>query len=366
MSGEHVLSVLQLPRAAFDRLRPFVDRCLELFRTGSLPLLTDGARGGHTQRQAHAADAVPARALRPIVRETPRPYRPGLTLPAGRVSAGPVDVTAFLGQPHVQQQVRALGGRWLLFLVVVVVSLPTSPHAQSHPNRSLQASSPQTLQPSKPSNPGPQTLILLPKVYQALTRREARLRARGLPLPRNPHDNLAHGGCWLSGLPHPPLLCLPALHLNGWPPVALEVGRRPQPCERSHLPRGSIATNWPSPHRDVSPPSRARVPGRAQGATAGRGLCVFVGSAALQAGQTLFAAHLRSRASEQPLIPLPQVYIGEEGDMTAQGGSIMGFAKSWKSCPIHSWSGGKKLADMPGAGGSGVGLGFGGRFPRTK
>jgi hypothetical protein len=37
-----VLSVLPLPRAAFDNLRPFVDRCLELFRVGELPLLTDG------------------------------------------------------------------------------------------------------------------------------------------------------------------------------------------------------------------------------------------------------------------------------------------------------------------------------------
>lgn len=43
-----------------------------------------------------------------------------------------------------------------------------------------------------------------------------------------------------------------------------------------------------------------------------------------------------------------QVYIGEEGDTTIHGGSIMAFAKSWKSGPIHSWSGGKKLADMPG------------------
>jgi hypothetical protein len=45
-----------------------------------------------------------------------------------------------------------------------------------------------------------------------------------------------------------------------------------------------------------------------------------------------------------------KVYIGEEADVTAQGGSIMAFAKSWKSGPIHSWSGGRKLADMPGKG----------------
>lgn len=43
-SGEHVLSVLPLPRLAFDNLRPFVNRVLELFRVGALPLLTDGAR----------------------------------------------------------------------------------------------------------------------------------------------------------------------------------------------------------------------------------------------------------------------------------------------------------------------------------
>jgi hypothetical protein len=92
-TGEHVLSVLPLPRAAFASLRPFADRALDLFRAGALPLLTDG-----------------------------------------RVSAGPVDLVAFLAQRHAQQQ-----------------------------------------------------------VYQALARREARLRAAGLPLARNPHDNLAHG-----------------------------------------------------------------------------------------------------------------------------------------------------------------------------
>lgn len=32
-----------------------------------------------------------------------------------------------------------------------------------------------------------------PQVYQALQRREARLRQQGLPIPRNPHDNLQHG-----------------------------------------------------------------------------------------------------------------------------------------------------------------------------
>lgn len=34
--------------------------------------------------------------------------------------------------------------------------------------------------------------------------------------------------------------------------------------------------------------------------------------------------------------------------MTRKGGSIMGFCKSWRSLPIRSWSGGIKMADMPG------------------
>ena len=46
---------------------------------------------------------------------------------------------------------------------------------------------------------------------------------------------------------------------------------------------------------------------------------------------------------------LLQVYVGEEGDATKKGGSIMGFCKSWRSLPIRSWSGGAKVADMPGA-----------------
>jgi hypothetical protein len=43
------------------------------------------------------------------------------------------------------------------------------------------------------------------------------------------------------------------------------------------------------------------------------------------------------------------VYIGEEGDVTCHGNSIMAFNKSWKGNPIRSWSGGVKVADMPGA-----------------
>ena len=35
--------------------------------------------------------------------------------------------------------------------------------------------------------------------------------------------------------------------------------------------------------------------------------------------------------------------------MTSNGNSIMSFNKSWKSCAIRSWSGGTKMADMPGA-----------------
>ncbi|CAL8471179.1 g10721 [Coccomyxa elongata] len=43
-----------------------------------------------------------------------------------------------------------------------------------------------------------------------------------------------------------------------------------------------------------------------------------------------------------------KIYIGEECDVTCKGGSIMGFCKSWRSLPIRSWSGGIKMADMPG------------------
>ncbi|KAK9919052.1 hypothetical protein WJX75_009029 [Coccomyxa subellipsoidea] len=44
-----------------------------------------------------------------------------------------------------------------------------------------------------------------------------------------------------------------------------------------------------------------------------------------------------------------KIYIGEECDVTRNGGSIMGFCKSWRSLPIRSWSGGVKMADMPGS-----------------
>jgi hypothetical protein len=42
------------------------------------------------------------------------------------------------------------------------------------------------------------------------------------------------------------------------------------------------------------------------------------------------------------------MYIGEECDVTASGKSVMAFGKSWKGNPIRSWSGGRKMADMPG------------------
>lgn len=40
-----------------------------------------------------------------------------------------------------------------------------------------------------------------------------------------------------------------------------------------------------------------------------------------------------------------QIYIGEECDLTKSGASVTAFAKSWRSLPIQSWSGGVKMAD---------------------
>ena len=42
------------------------------------------------------------------------------------------------------------------------------------------------------------------------------------------------------------------------------------------------------------------------------------------------------------------VYIGDEYDKTRFGKSIMGLPKAWKSAPIQSWSGGKRIADPTG------------------
>lgn len=42
------------------------------------------------------------------------------------------------------------------------------------------------------------------------------------------------------------------------------------------------------------------------------------------------------------------VYIGDEFDRTVNGSKIMEYNKIWQSNPIQSWSGGKKLQDMPG------------------
>jgi hypothetical protein len=58
--------------------------------------------------------------------------------------------------------------------------------------------------------------------------------------------------------------------------------------------------------------------------------------------------HLHEELQSRRL-PCAQIYVGEECDLTGRGGSIMGFCKSWRSLPIRSWSGGMKLADMPGA-----------------
>lgn len=42
------------------------------------------------------------------------------------------------------------------------------------------------------------------------------------------------------------------------------------------------------------------------------------------------------------------VFVGDECDTTSNGKPLMDFNKSWKSLPIPSWSGGKKMADMMG------------------
>ena len=41
-------------------------------------------------------------------------------------------------------------------------------------------------------------------------------------------------------------------------------------------------------------------------------------------------------------------YIGDEHDRTVNGTKPMDYNKAWKSPPIRSWSGGHKVADMPG------------------
>ena len=40
-----------------------------------------------------------------------------------------------------------------------------------------------------------------------------------------------------------------------------------------------------------------------------------------------------------------QIFSGEECDVTKSGSSVAAFAKSWRSLPIRSWSGGVKMAD---------------------
>ena len=46
------------------------------------------------------------------------------------------------------------------------------------------------------------------------------------------------------------------------------------------------------------------------------------------------------------------VFVGDECDTTSNGKPLMDFNKSWKSLPIPSWSGGKKMADMMGRNGA--------------
>lgn len=41
---------------------------------------------------------------------------------------------------------------------------------------------------------------------------------------------------------------------------------------------------------------------------------------------------------------LRKAYIGDPSDVTVKGKSIMAYNKSWHSMPIHSWSGGVKIA----------------------
>lgn len=39
-----------------------------------------------------------------------------------------------------------------------------------------------------------------------------------------------------------------------------------------------------------------------------------------------------------------KVFVGMDGDETCHGKKIADCLKSWKSCPIRSWAGGKKMA----------------------
>ncbi|KAL3143278.1 hypothetical protein ABBQ38_002121 [Trebouxia sp. C0009 RCD-2024] len=78
-------------------------------------------------------------------------------------------------------------------------------------------------------------------------------------------------------------------------------------------------------------------------------------------GMSQQQARMRSSIAHAPPAARPQLwqvvhvspdmrkaYIGDSSDRTVNGKSVMAFNKSWRSLPIQSWSGGMKIADMPG------------------
>lgn len=276
------------------------------------------------------------RCLRPPPRRRP-----------GRVSAGPVDITAFLGQTHVQQQAGRGQGRghvqgpllqlWQgrcmghfqcpVFATICIYTgsspLPHTP-ATPPPCRCTRRSSAARRGCGRGACPCPATrtttsLTVSPQAGVGLGHGMAAAHAlAGAP-------KLAGQSFFSSSFMREPQLML-SRGIHAIPPAhsGTPGARRPEG-------EGNMRVAW------AAAAHYACSWGPLEGCTALRKRALHLTLKTECAAARCPPASLRA-----------QVYIGEESDTTIHGGSIMAFAKSWKSGPIHSWSGGKKLADMPG------------------
>ncbi|DBA75057.1 TPA: hypothetical protein ACH3X1_010392 [Trebouxia sp. C0004] len=327
--GEHVLWACALPTFALSAATPFICRGLQLFQEGKLPVCTDG-----------------------------------------RLSAGPLDLPAFLAQAGVGEAVRQA----------------------LHKCKAAQPAHQATHLPGLPSAEPPgktAELVAVPCQEGDVVPVQSQVARSGMHVQAHAAQKLMPGNLLCEGQN--------AVHQTAgslvMPEIALCNSEEQQPTFRLKLKRSAAVLEVSvvnglgvyastSAAAQASPTTLSELSGANMAsltpvATFQGPLQPFSGpqtdgsmpktspdeSAAQHHTETQHSASMqvadasKSQAAVRPQLwqvlhvspDMRKAYIGEATDQTANGKSIMAFNKSWRSLPIQSWSGGRKLADMPGS-----------------
>ncbi|KAL3133730.1 hypothetical protein ABBQ32_008220 [Trebouxia sp. C0010 RCD-2024] len=363
-SGEHVLWACALPESALLALQPFICRGMQLFQEGKLPVCTDGRlSAGPLDLPAFLAQASVSESVKQALHKQKVAHQAA----AQAAVAGPAQQTdtqisqqAGDGKECVSTDVaEGLCSSATSSMSHGAAQPPASlPEAGMRPARqgSAAATSADTTSTAKAATPGSrrrtqqsadistatQTACTTPEQQpqpqlqqqqqqapeaQALQVASVVTNTLGL-LPNSASDHVQIADATKAPLQP---CCLQT------PPAEGSVGMFSQPA-KAHKGSVGLETLASDAHLAAEPAGRQEV----------------MGTSLQQAEKKRSMAHMSAAARPQlwqvvHVSPdMRKAYIGDSSDRTVNGKSIMAFNKSWRSLPIQSWSGGLKIADMPG------------------